>query len=60
MTSPGAFTLAKTLARGEGDLVQELLSSKELLSLKSIKTSESAAEDQGVDFVRALIGVDRL
>src|SRR5919197_6186923 len=38
----------------------ELLSLQELLPLKGIKTSEAATQNQGVDFVRALVGVDRL
>ena len=32
----------------------------EPLPLKSVEAGEAAAKDQGVDFVRALIGVDRL
>jgi hypothetical protein len=32
----------------------------ELDPLKSIEAGEAAAKDQGVDFIRALIGVDRL
>ena len=40
--------------------MQKLLSLQELLPLKSVEAGEAAAKDQGVDFVCALIGVDRL
>ena len=40
--------------------VNNLLAFQKLLPLKSVEASEAAAKDQGVDFVRALIGVDRL
>jgi hypothetical protein len=49
--------LIPTLSRGQGG-VTKLLSFPELLPSKSVKTSEAAAKDQGVDFVRALISVD--
>src|SRR5712691_7140139 len=71
MSSPGGPSpLAKTSPSGRGSganallegaaPAKKLLSLQELLPLKSIKTSKAAAKDQGVDFVRALIGVDRL
>ena len=42
---------------GEG-VVKERLSFKELLPLKGVEAGEAAAQDKGVDFIRALIGVD--
>jgi hypothetical protein len=38
--------------------VTEQLSFQELLLLKSVEAGEAATKDEGVDFVRALIGVD--
>src|SRR5215470_10590069 len=66
MISPGGSApLAKTLAqRGRSCErvvpVTEQLSFQELLPLKSVEAGEAAPQDQGVDLVRALIGVDRL